>query len=95
MDPDADLFDDEAVEDEVDLDAHLPPAKKGPARKRVAFAKVKRPGAIIKTGLWAYSRHPNYFGEIMLWVLPFLLILGIWIYMLRRMGGGGGAGWRI
>ncbi|RPI43497.1 MAG: AAA family ATPase, partial [Bacteroidetes bacterium] len=34
----------------------------------------------------------NYFGEILLWVLPFLLILGIWIYMLRRMGGGGGAG---
>ncbi|MEN8230150.1 MAG: ATP-dependent zinc metalloprotease FtsH [Bacteroidota bacterium] len=34
----------------------------------------------------------NYFGEIMLWILPFLLILGIWIYMLRRMGGGGGAG---
>jgi AFG3 family protein len=34
----------------------------------------------------------NYFGEIMLWVLPFLLILGIWIYMLRRMGGGGAAG---
>ncbi len=34
----------------------------------------------------------NYIGEIMLWVLPFLLILGIWIYMLRRMGGGGGGG---
>jgi len=34
----------------------------------------------------------NYMGEIMLWVLPFLLILGIWIYMLRRMGGGGAAG---
>jgi len=34
----------------------------------------------------------NYVGEIMLWVLPFLLILGIWIYMLRRMGGGGGGG---
>lgn len=34
----------------------------------------------------------NYLGEIMLWVLPFLLILGIWIYMLRRMGGGGGGG---
>ena len=38
------------------------------------------------------STRRNYFGEIMLWVLPFLLILGIWIYMLRRMGGGGGGG---
>jgi AFG3 family protein len=34
----------------------------------------------------------NYFGDIMLWILPFLLILGIWIYMLRRMGGGAGGG---
>jgi len=34
----------------------------------------------------------NYMGEIMLWVIPFLLIMGIWIFMLRRMGGGGGAG---
>ncbi len=34
----------------------------------------------------------NYLGEIMLWIIPFLLILGIWIYMLRRMGGGGAGG---
>ena len=38
------------------------------------------------------STRRNYMGEIMLWVIPFLLIMGIWIYMLRRMGGGGGAG---
>ena len=25
-------------------------------------------GHFIKTGLWAYSKHPNYLGEITLWM---------------------------
>ena len=36
-------------------------------QKRV-FRKESNPSvAFIHTGLWARSRHPNYFGEIMLW----------------------------
>ena len=27
----------------------------------------KEPGAIMQSGLWAYSRHPNYFGEMSFW----------------------------
>ena len=34
----------------------------------------------IQTGLWAYSRHPNYFGEILLWtgvaILAFPVLQG-------------------
>jgi cell division protease FtsH len=34
----------------------------------------------------------NILGDMLLWILPFLLILGIWIFMLRRMSGGAGGG---
>ena len=31
------------------------------------FLEHRKEGEIMKTGLWAYSRHPNYFGEWLLW----------------------------
>lgn len=41
-----------------------------------AFRRTKREkGQIMTTGLWAYSRHPNYFGEISFWWGLFLFAL--------------------
>ncbi len=38
-------------------------------------------GKFITTGLWAWSRHPNYFGEILLWI-------GIAVIALPELQGG-------
>jgi steroid 5-alpha reductase family enzyme len=37
-------------------------------------------GKILKSGLWRYTRHPNYFGEVLQW-------WGIWLISLGLPGG--------
>ncbi|PWR19474.1 DUF1295 domain-containing protein [Zavarzinia aquatilis] len=32
-----------------------------------AFIARRKPGGFIRHGLWAWSRHPNYFGELAFW----------------------------
>ena len=41
--------------------------------QKSAFRRVaKNEGRFIQSGLWAWSRHPNYFGEIALWTGIFI-----------------------
>ncbi len=35
----------------------------------------KNKGDVMQTGLWRYTRHPNYFGEVLLWWGVFIIIL--------------------
>ena len=37
---------------------------------------VKNEGEILTTGLWRYWRHPNYFGEIVVWCGLYLMMCG-------------------
>lgn len=54
------------------------------SQKRAFRRQPGNRGRFITTGLWAWSRHPNYFGEITLWTGVALLaapVLGGWQYM--------------
>lgn len=44
------------------------------------------------TGKEEYAERNNFFGSLMLQILPFIALIAVWIFFMRRMGGGGGAG---
>lgn len=57
-------------------------------------------GKVLESGLWRYTRHPNYFGDILTWVGLWLVAaetpLGLWalpgplllVFLLTRWSGG-------
>jgi steroid 5-alpha reductase family enzyme len=47
------------------------------AQKSRFRANPENKGQFINTGLWAWSRHPNYFGEIVLWIGVAIIALPI------------------
>lgn len=46
-------------------------------QKSAFRADPKNADKFITTGLWAYSRHPNYFGEIVLWTGVAIIVLPV------------------
>lgn len=40
---------------------------------RLFKKRIKTPGEFMKSGLWKYSRHPNYFGEWTFWTGIYLM----------------------
>jgi steroid 5-alpha reductase family enzyme len=57
-------------------DAQLLAFKRDPANK----------GAIMNRGLWRYTRHPNYFGEVVLWWGVWLVALPVELGWLAIVG---------
>lgn len=43
--------------------------------KFVFKTRAANKGKFISTGIWSYSRHPNYFGEMLMWWSLALLVI--------------------
>jgi steroid 5-alpha reductase family enzyme len=49
----------------------------GDAQLKTFISKPENAGKIMTEGLWAYTRHPNYFGEATMWWGLFIIALSV------------------
>jgi cell division protease FtsH len=49
--------------------------------------KINHPGLIIDNDI-----KNDFFGSMIGYILPFVIIIALWVFMMRRMGGGAGGG---
>jgi steroid 5-alpha reductase family enzyme len=49
------------------------------ADEQMRYFRKKNPKNTVSSGLWRYSRHPNYFGEVLFWVSMYLFSIQIGI----------------
>jgi AFG3 family protein len=60
-----------------------------------ALYEKNNPGQTIQVPV-EYITQRNYLADILGWILPFVLLIGLWMFVMRKMGGGaGGAGGQI
>jgi steroid 5-alpha reductase family enzyme len=59
---------------------------RGDAELKSFIANPENKGKILTTGLWAYTRHPNYFGEVAQWWGIWLIALGLPFGVLAIIG---------
>jgi len=52
------------------------PSPKGEGNRNVNLGEGTNPKQIMRSGLWKYTRHPNYFGESLLWWGIFIIAIG-------------------
>lgn len=59
-----------------------------------SLKEYKEEGHLVK---YTVKTETNYFAQIISWVLPFVLLIGIWLFLMRRVSGesGGGIGGQI
>lgn len=60
-----------------------------------SFQQIKQENGLATTMEW--HTDSNVWGDILMGILPFVIIIAIWIFIMRRMsaGGGGGAGGQL